>query len=70
MEKRPFTGTSLAYFFEYSTDLGTWTTISEDDPIFEIVEDSETTLEVSNIALFPGERPAPACFLRVRVEIK
>ncbi len=70
LEKRPFTGTSLAYFFEYSTDLRTWTTISEDDPIFEIVEDSETTLEVSNIALFPGERPAPACFLRVRVEIK
>ena len=27
LEKRPFTGTSLSYFFEYSTDLRTWTTI-------------------------------------------
>jgi len=67
LTKRPFTGTSLEYFFEYSTDLRTWTTILEDDPIFEIVQDDETTLEVSNLADFPGQLAAPACFLRVRV---
>ena len=67
MTKRPFTGTSLEYFFEYSTDLRTWTTILEDDPIFEILQDDETTLEVSNLADFPGQLAAPACFLRVRV---
>ena len=70
LTKRPLTGTSLAYFFEYSTDLRTWTTISENDPIFEIVQDDETTLEVSNLAVFPGQLAAPACFLRVRVEIR
>ncbi len=70
LTKRPFTGTSLAYAFEYSTDLRTWTTISENDPIFEIVQDNETTLEVSNLAAFPGQLAAPACFLRVRVEIR
>jgi hypothetical protein len=70
LAKRPFTGTSLAYFFEYSTDLRTWTTIGEDDPIFEITEDSEDTLEVTNLSNFPGELSAPACFLRVRVEIQ
>ena len=67
LTKRPFTGTSLEYFFEYSTDLRTWTTILEDDPIFEILQDDETTLEVSNLADFPGQLAAPACFLRVRV---
>jgi len=67
LTKRPFTGTSLEYFFEYSTDLRTWTTILEDDPIFEIVQDDETTLEVSNLSDFPGQLAAPACFLRVRV---
>ena len=67
LTKRPFTGTSLEYFFEYSTDLRTWTTILEDDPIFEIVQDNETILEVSNLAAFPGQLAAPACFLRVRV---
>ena len=70
LTKRAFTGTSLEYFFEYSTDLRTWTTILEDDPIFEIVQDDETTLEVSNLADFPGQLAAPACFLRVRVRIR
>ena len=70
LTKRPFTGSSVAYYFEYSTDLRTWTTIGEDDPIFEITEDTAETLEVTNLLDFPGELSAPACFLRVRVEVK
>ena len=70
LTKRPFTGSSVAYYFEYSTDLRTWTTIGEDDPIFEITEDTEETLEVTNLSNFPGELSAPACFLRVRVEVQ
>ncbi len=69
LTKRRFTATSVDYAFEYSTDLRTWTTISENDPIFEIVQDDETTLEVSNLAAFPGQLAAPACFLRVKVEV-
>ena len=69
LTKRPFTGSSVEYYFEYSTDLRTWTTIGEDDPIFEITEDTEETLEVTNLSIFPGELATPACFLRVRVEI-
>ncbi|MCH2062601.1 MAG: hypothetical protein MK194_02625 [Roseibacillus sp.] len=74
LTKRPFTGTSLEYFFEYSTDLQNWTTISENDPVFEIVQDDEDTLEVANFAAFvtsdPVQFPSPACFLRVRVEVQ
>lgn len=70
LEKRPFTGTSLDYFFEYSTDLRTWTTIGDDDPIFDIVVDDDENLQVTNLSNFPGELAAPACFLRVRVEIR
>ena len=70
LTKRPFTGSSLEYYFEYSTDLRTWTTIGDDDPIFEISVDDEETLEVTNLSNFPGELAAPACFLRVRVEIE
>ena len=69
LTKRPFTGSSVEYYFEYSTDLRTWTTIGDDDPIFEIAVDDEETLEVTNLSNFPGELAAPACFLRVRVEI-
>ena len=70
LEKRPFTGTSLDYFFEYSTDLRTWTTIGDEDPIFDIVVDDDENLQVTNLSNFPGELAAPACFLRVRVEIR
>jgi hypothetical protein len=70
LTKRPFTGSSVEYYFEYSTDLRTWTTIGGDDPIFEITEDTAETLEVTNLSNFPGELSAPACFLRVRVEVK
>ena len=69
LTKRPFTGSSVEYYFEYSTDLRTWTTIGDEDPIFEIAVDNEETLEVTNLSDFPGELAAPACFLRVRVEI-
>ena len=70
LEKRPHTGSTLLYQFEYSTDLRAWTTIEEGDPIFEIVEDDEDELTVANsLADFPGQLPAPACFLRVRVSI-
>lgn len=69
--KRPHTGSTILYQFEYSTDLRTWTTIEDGDPIFEIVEDNEDALTVANsLADFPGQLPAPACFLRVRVSIQ
>lgn len=65
--KRPFTGSSLKYYFEYSSDLENWTTILPGDPNFVITIDDETTLEVSNL-LQVGALP-DSCFLRVRVEI-
>ena len=69
LTKRPFTGSSVEYYFEYSTDLRTWTTIGDNDPIFEIVVDNDENLQVTNLSNFPNELATPACFLRVRVEI-
>lgn len=65
--KRPFTGSSLKYYFEYSSDLQNWTTILPGDPNFVITTDNETTLEVTNLAQV-GIQP-DSCFLRVRVQI-
>ena len=68
--KRPHVGPSLTYYFEYSGDLINWTRIEPGDPIFDIVTDNETTLEVSNLnAVVGGAFPQPSCFLRVGVEI-
>lgn len=69
LTKRPFTSTSVNYFFEYSTDLVNWTTIRAGDAIFDIVQDDETTLTVSNIQAVVGGFPPPSCFLRVRVSL-
>ncbi len=73
LTKRPFTGGSVSYFFEYSTDLVNWMTILPGDPIFDLVQDNATTLEVRNRVLVPDNVPPepslpPAnCFLRVKV---
>ena len=70
LQKRPHTGSTLFYQFEYSTDLRTWTTIVEGDPIFEIVQDDEDVLTVSNsLDDVPDNFAGPSCFLRVRVSI-
>ncbi|MFP6867219.1 MAG: hypothetical protein VCA35_14850, partial [Roseibacillus sp.] len=67
LTKRPFVGSRLLYFFEYSTDLVNWTTILPGDPVFNIVQDDDTTLTVSNVAAVAGALPPPSCFLRVKV---
>ncbi len=66
IEKRPFTGGSLSYFFEYSSNLKDWTTITPGDPYFTIVEDSRERLTVSNLGMIPDPPPS-ACYLRVIV---
>lgn len=69
LTKRSFVGSRLLYFFEYSTDLVNWTTILPGDPVFNIVQDDDATLTVSNVLAVAGAFPPPSCFLRVKVRL-
>jgi hypothetical protein len=44
-----------------------WTTILPGDPVFNIVQDDDATLTVSNVLAVAGALPPPSCFLRVKV---
>jgi hypothetical protein len=61
--KRPAAGSGMIYEVQYSTDLETWTTITEDDPNWYIETDSDALLRVRSILPY-GQG---ACLTRVRI---
>jgi len=54
----------MIYEVQYSTDLETWTTITEDDPNWYIETDSDALLRVRSILPY-GQ--GAACLTRVRI---